>query len=202
MKKLIMALMMVLVLVGGVFGESASWREQMKELQPIRSRQLWIEGTSWAIAYGSIPALAIGLGEGYGFGYPEGEDHSGKTEYKVLGWTGLGLLVSSLTTIAISRLVHQDMIDEWRNLKADRDREAMDRYLSRYTETERHAIRNRQYFVGMSRQALIESIGYPAEINTTVTESIRREQFIYGSIQYGNRIYIYVENGKVTAFQN
>lgn len=52
-------------------------------------------------------------------------------------------------------------------------------------------------WIGMSREMLIESQGYPLNINRTVSASIVNEQFVYP-----NQKYIYVENGKVRAWQD
>jgi hypothetical protein len=52
-------------------------------------------------------------------------------------------------------------------------------------------------WIGMSREMLIESKGQPLEINRTVTLSVINEQFVYP-----NQKYVYLENGKVKAWQD
>ena len=69
--------------------------------------------------------------------------------------------------------------------------------LSKFTEKERDAIENEQFFLGMSRLALIESIGEPDDINETVGSWGVHEQFVYSSYD----LYVYLENGIVTSWQ-
>jgi len=52
-------------------------------------------------------------------------------------------------------------------------------------------------WIGMSREMLIESRGYPLKINRTVTANVVNEQFVYHDQKY-----VYVENGKVKAWQD
>ena len=52
-------------------------------------------------------------------------------------------------------------------------------------------------WIGMTEQMLLESWGQPEDINTTVTRYSSRKQYVYGSGRY-----VYVENGKVDAWQN
>lgn len=66
-----------------------------------------------------------------------------------------------------------------------------------FTEKERNAIKNRQFFLGMSRLALIESIGEPVDINETVGSWGVHEQFVYSHYD----LYVYLENGIVTSWQ-
>ena len=50
--------------------------------------------------------------------------------------------------------------------------------------------------IGMSEKDLLISCGSPNEINRTVTSNGSSEQWVYSNI------YVYVENGKVTSFQD
>lgn len=50
--------------------------------------------------------------------------------------------------------------------------------------------------IGMSKEMVLASWGYPSDINRTVTSTLVREQWIYG------RIYVYFENGVLTAWQD
>jgi hypothetical protein len=52
------------------------------------------------------------------------------------------------------------------------------------------------FWVGMSRNALIDSLGEPNSINKSVGKWGTHEQFVYG-----NNLYIYVENNVVTSYQ-
>ncbi|GAA4072043.1 hypothetical protein GCM10022389_16660 [Flavobacterium cheonanense] len=52
------------------------------------------------------------------------------------------------------------------------------------------------FWVGMSRNALIDSLGQPDSINKSVGKWGVHEQFVYGS-----KLYIYIENKVVTSYQ-
>jgi hypothetical protein len=52
-------------------------------------------------------------------------------------------------------------------------------------------------WIGMTEAMLLDSWGQPEDINTTVTKYSTRKQYVYGSGRY-----VYVENGKVDAWQN
>ena len=52
-------------------------------------------------------------------------------------------------------------------------------------------------WIGMTEPMLLDSWGQPEDINTTVTRYGSRKQYVYGLGQY-----VYVENGKVEAWQN
>jgi polyhydroxyalkanoate synthesis regulator phasin len=54
---------------------------------------------------------------------------------------------------------------------------------------------------GMTKEMVKEAWGEPKDVNTTVTEYSRREQWVYGSYQYSNRRYVYFEDGIVTTIQ-
>ena len=66
-----------------------------------------------------------------------------------------------------------------------------------YTEKEITSIKTNKAFIGMSEKALYESLGEPLETNTTIIKGLTQKQCVYGP-----GIYIYVENGKVTGWQN
>jgi hypothetical protein len=52
-------------------------------------------------------------------------------------------------------------------------------------------------WIGMTEAMLLDSWGQPEDINTTVNRYVTRKQYVYGSGRY-----VYVENGKVDAWQN
>jgi hypothetical protein len=52
-------------------------------------------------------------------------------------------------------------------------------------------------WIGMTEEMLYDSWGQPEDINTSVTRYGTRKQYVYGSGQY-----VYVENGKVDAWQD
>lgn len=58
------------------------------------------------------------------------------------------------------------------------------------------------YAMGMSELSILYSLGNPYDINTTrIGTDYVKKQFVYGDPTY-NPLYIYIENGKVTAIQN
>jgi hypothetical protein len=52
-------------------------------------------------------------------------------------------------------------------------------------------------WIGMTEEMLLESWGHPIDINRTVLSGLERKQYVYK-----NGKYVYVENKKVTAFQD
>ncbi|MFN8153784.1 MAG: hypothetical protein U0Y08_05790 [Bacteroidia bacterium] len=56
-----------------------------------------------------------------------------------------------------------------------------------------------EYWIGMSDELAIISLGYPAKKNRTVGSWGVHEQWIY---EKGNRLYLYFENGILTSYQN
>lgn len=54
--------------------------------------------------------------------------------------------------------------------------------------------------MGMSRQLVYAVMGYPIDVNRTITENLVSEQLVYGKFE--NRVYVYLENGRVTAIQD
>lgn len=69
---------------------------------------------------------------------------------------------------------------------------------SNVTERELQAIENRQIFIGMSEEALLLSWGNPSDINSSTGAWGVHKQYVYGD--FGP--YVYVENGKVTSWQD
>ena len=58
-------------------------------------------------------------------------------------------------------------------------------------------IENKQYWLGMTTEMAIESLGYPSDINKSVTSWGVHEQWIYDS----KELYLYFENGILTSYQ-
>lgn len=57
-----------------------------------------------------------------------------------------------------------------------------------------------KYWIGMKEFQLVTSLGSPNNINTTTTSAIVRKQYVY---EGGKQpLYIYVENGVITSFQD
>lgn len=67
-----------------------------------------------------------------------------------------------------------------------------------YTEREVQAILSRRVFIGMSADAVRESLGSPNDINRTVTGRVIYEQWVYER----DGIYVYLENGRVDSWQD
>ncbi|MCD1656078.1 hypothetical protein K7J14_15365 [Treponema zuelzerae] len=70
------------------------------------------------------------------------------------------------------------------------------------SDYEIECVYNKSIFIGMSRDGLIASFGNPEDINTSVGPWGKHEQFVYpGKKDYEN-IYVYVENGFITSWQD
>ena len=59
-------------------------------------------------------------------------------------------------------------------------------------------VKNGKIRIGMTERQVRVSWGNPSDINTTITQYIKREQWVYTS----QSSYVYVENGKVVSIQN
>ena len=99
--------------------------------------------------------------------------------------------------------------EERYKIEAERKRIEEERRLTKIN-TERKAALTKKYgssaaarilegkiWIGMTEQMLLESWGKPEDINSTVTRYGTSKQFVYGLGRY-----VYVENGKVDAWQN
>ncbi|MBD3306570.1 hypothetical protein GF348_09340 [candidate division KSB3 bacterium] len=106
---------------------------------------------------------------------------------------GLGFGIIGYIDTSIKKKKNQDRISQLRKNQALQEDTGL-------TSEEKDAIQSNTFFVGMSRDALIRSLGAPDEINKSVGEWGTHEQFIYE--RSGKSIYVYVENGEVTAYQD
>lgn len=73
-----------------------------------------------------------------------------------------------------------------------------------FSRTEWQLIDAKSVAVGMSELALIASQGLPSiygGINTTVTAGGASKQYVYRATTYHKPSYVYVDGGKVTAYQ-
>lgn len=61
------------------------------------------------------------------------------------------------------------------------------------------AIESGDVFIGMTREQVIMSWGAPLDINSTETADTYMSQYVYD--RFGDRAYVYLRNGKVTAIQ-
>jgi hypothetical protein len=69
--------------------------------------------------------------------------------------------------------------------------------IEKYGEQDGRRVFYKSIWIGMTELMLIDSWGQPKEINNTVTKYGTKKQFVYG-----NGRFVYVENGKVEAWQN
>lgn len=76
-------------------------------------------------------------------------------------------------------------------------KERIEKYKKKYGQVNGEKIGKRIIWIGMTEEMLLDSWGQPEDINSTVTRYGSRKQYVYGSGQY-----VYVENGKVEAWQN
>jgi len=79
--------------------------------------------------------------------------------------------------------------------------EAMRRKLFTYDELS--LVRKRQITVGISETALLASWGPPAQVNRSVSAYGVNKQYVYGAYtEYGSPKFVYVDDGKVTSWQD
>ncbi|WP_366162650.1 hypothetical protein ABXS71_06225 [Bacillus infantis] len=71
-------------------------------------------------------------------------------------------------------------------------------YLETVIQPKAQIYNSKKYGVGMEKMDLILSIGYPNDINKTTTSNNVSEQWVYDNYE----IYIYLDNGIVSSFQN
>lgn len=83
------------------------------------------------------------------------------------------------------------------NALRDESEKRLKYLVEKFGEQDGRRVFDKSIWIGMTESMLIESRGQPKEINTTVTKYGTSKQFVYG-----NGRYVYVENGKVEAWQN
>ena len=64
------------------------------------------------------------------------------------------------------------------------------------------AVYNKQIFIGMSRDGLLASWGKPEDINSSVGSWGKHEQFVYPGKNDYESVYVYVDNGYITSWQD
>lgn len=69
------------------------------------------------------------------------------------------------------------------------------------SEKEINAVYSKKIYMGMSRDGLLASWGKPKSINSSVGSWGKHEQFVYPGKNEYERIYVYVENGYITSWQ-
>lgn len=60
----------------------------------------------------------------------------------------------------------------------------------------------RRYWIGMGKVELLSSLGWPNDVNVTNYGLGVNEQWVYNKDSYGSAYYIYLENNKVTSYQD
>lgn len=161
--------------------------------------------------------------------YPEGEDEfllaiqfpDGKTGYvNVTGCCGLkenlyqGSRDASKEYVSLEHpdlifareanaKAKKDKIDEEEKRKKEKDRLALNRDKEERSRKAQEALRSRAALpspkLGMTQQQIVDQSnwGRPIDINRTITATGTREQWVYG-----NRRYLYFQNGVLTAIQD
>lgn len=90
--------------------------------------------------------------------------------------------------------------DQQRALEAENRRKRFINNNPNLSASIRNQILNGQISIGMSREMAEASWGKPRDINRTVTSTMVREQWVYGTIS--NRRYLYFRNGILDSFQD
>lgn len=125
-----------------------------------------------------LPALSIGLISA-GFG--------------LVVFAGVHALLTS-PLVRERHNLHQEIALEQLVEIQEAERERLE---ATFSDRELAAIDAGEIYIGMSEAALLESWGQPIDINRTVTETIVRKQYVYP-----HSVYVYVENGVVTGWQD
>lgn len=73
----------------------------------------------------------------------------------------------------------------------------MSEMVKKYGEVNGRKIAFGNIWIGMTEEMLLDSWGYPIEINRTAVAGLLKKQYVYA-----NSRYVYVENSKVTAWQD
>ncbi|HIJ70115.1 MAG TPA: hypothetical protein HPP87_01980 [Planctomycetes bacterium] len=77
-------------------------------------------------------------------------------------------------------------------------------YIDNYNPSDNMAntIKQGRYSLGMTKNELIASIGYPTEINRTILPSGISEQWVYETNRYYNYKYFYFDNDILSTIQD
>jgi hypothetical protein len=78
-----------------------------------------------------------------------------------------------------------------------KDKKRLDELIEKYGKWASERIVEEKIWIGMTEEMLLESLGRPNDINRTVTSNSVSKQYVYPNYRY-----VYVVNGKVTAFQD
>lgn len=125
----------------------------------------------------------------------------------VVYYTGLGIsgafwgtsFVDGIMTSAVRHKQWRAIMDP---IRAQRERDAEAAARERYRNIRRALLGKDRLRIGMSTAQVIETIGRPDDINTSVGSWGTREQWIYdGARQIGDEVHLYIEDGKLKSWQ-
>lgn len=171
---------------------------KLQKLQlELKTKKMFITNTDATLFKGAFPGGKVGI-------VPintvlEISEKSG-SYYKV-NYNGLTGYIHYASLVDIQKLEKQKEIAEAKanneNVLAMKSKlERKQRLIKKYGTINGARIADHKIWIGMTREMLIESLGKPNDINRTVTASETHEQFVYLDL------YVYVENGIVTSYQD
>ncbi len=108
-------------------------------------------------------------------------------------------------TLKTAQYALEDFLHIRNGEKAEEMRDIIDSsssVMSRMDNEIKKAIDERRIAAGMTKEDVIESWGYPRDINRTSTSGVVSEQWCFGDILEGTDRYVYFENGEVTSWQD
>ncbi|GAB2488444.1 SH3 domain-containing protein [Algoriphagus taiwanensis] len=78
-----------------------------------------------------------------------------------------------------------------------KNQERLENLTQRFGKSAAEKIFKKSIWIGMTEEMLLESWGNPIDINRTVLRNLVKKQYVYPNYKY-----VYLENGKVTAWQD
>ena len=122
----------------------------------------------------------------------------------MIGCAGSPFQLAKMDRVQLSSVPDDQLIRALRNKVYRTDlmfEEAKSRGL--FTDDEIRLIKEKKIRIGMSEEALIASWGRPRKINRSVGSYGVHKQYVYGSYsKYSSPAYVYVDNGKVSSWQD
>lgn len=100
--------------------------------------------------------------------------------------------------ISYSSLVKNKQIDNIVNKDLAVNNPRLVRLISEYGKFDAERIINKKYWIGMTTEMAIASLGSPDDINKSTGSWGEHQQWVYNE----KKMYLYFENGKLTSFQN
>lgn len=133
--------------------------------------------------------------------YPEiiafGTDYSYRAEYDGnIGWISSFFMGKDEKLLPFNDLLAETKIEAKDKRKKEIEKATLERY-SKYPRKFRTAIMNGRVMIGMSKRAVIESLGNPSNENKDTSRYGTRTQMVYLGGEYD---YVYLENGIVVTF--